>query len=221
MFRTTPMEIRTYNRGAATAHKPMLESFTKEDYQLYEKLIYKYKRVDAMLARIVADKISGPVLELATIRLQDLALHQRLIQALRYRWTDISLATKIAFNNSPDKFWAKMAASIQRRCADEDFELYPAWSGSIGRPILIQFLKDVYNTQSGRCALSNEPMMLEVKLKGKNLSKCSPDRKNSAEGYTPSNIWFVVWWVNQMKMDTTLDVFLERIHLLATSNKIV
>jgi len=158
--------------------------------------------------------VPGPVLELATIRSVDLLLHQKLLQVLRHRWTNLYEQRKDIINQDPDKFWFLMAGAIQRRSKDENYGLYPEWEGSKGREKLIEFLKDRFEKQSGMCAVSNELMTLTIGNKLKNSNKCSPDRKNSNNGYTPDNIWFVAWWVNGMKMDMSLITFWKRIATL-------
>ena len=41
----------------------------------------------------------------------------------------------------------------------------------------------------------------------------------SNKGYTPSNLWFVTWWVNSMKMDMPMITFWKRVDTLAESRK--
>lgn len=220
LFRKTPRNIRGYDNELTSTYQPLIESFTLDDYRLYEKLMHAYKRVDSMAAYCKNREIQGPVLELSTIRSQDLRLHQRLLQVLRHRWTDIWEVKQNAINEDSEKFWIKMASGIQRRCVTEDIELHSEWAGAEGRLLLVQFLKNQYEQQLGKCAVSKEDMALTVGTKKKNGSKCSPDRKNSNKGYTPDNIWFVTWWVNSMKMDMPMITFWKRIDTLTEARKI-
>jgi hypothetical protein len=100
---------------------------------------------------------------------------------------------------------------------EEKIELYREWRGTDGRLKMITFFKKLYENQKGRCAVSNQPMTLTVGTRVKNSNKCSPDRKNSNKGYSPDNIWFVVWWVNAMKMDMPMITFWKRVDILAES----
>ena len=214
LFRKTPRSIRIYSNSLTENYQQLIESFTVTDYQLYEKLMHSCKRTDAMMKYCYNQSVQGPVLELATIRSIDLKLHQKVLQILRYKWTDIHKQNTDAINQDANKFWFLMSGQIQRRSRDENIELYPEWQGPQGREKLIEFLKDRYEKQNGICAVSNEPMSLTVGTKAKNANKCSPDRKNSNSGYTPDNIWFVAWWVNAMKMDMPMITFWKRIKTL-------
>jgi hypothetical protein len=214
LFRKTPRSVSLYGNSLTENYQKLIESFTADDFRLYEKLMHTYKRRDAMMNHCHAQNMHGPVLELATIRSVDLLLHQKLLQVLRHRWTNLYEQRKDAINQDSNKFWFLMASGIQRRSKDENIELYSDWQGPQGREKLIEFLKDRYEKQHGICAVSNEPMTLTIGNKVKNANKCSPDRKNSNNGYTPDNIWFVAWWVNGMKMDMSLITFWKRIKTL-------
>ena len=168
-----------------------------------------------MLDLCIKNNITGPVLELATIRNNDLNAHQKLIQIIRSRWTTIYEHNVSKINNDPEKFWIRMGRSIQSRCKDENRELHPQWEGKEGLVLLVAFLKQLYEKQSGLCAVSRDVMMLEIGVgKGKQSNKCSPDRKDSNKGYTPDNIWLVTWWANHMKLDTPMVTFNKRIKML-------
>jgi hypothetical protein len=219
LFRSKPKEVRFYDNEMINSYQPLIESFTKDDYQTYEKLFHAYKRVSPMLKYCGHRGITGPVLELATIRSQDLKLHQKLVQILRHRWTNRYEEQKSNFNATPHRFWNHMAGSIQRRCKEEQMELHSEWEGKEGRELLIDFLITQYEKQKGLCAVSHEPMTLTTGTRHKNGNKCSPDRKNSNKGYTPDNLWFVTWWVNAMKMDMAMITFWKRIDVLAESRK--
>ena len=216
LFRNTPNEIRPYNYGCATEHSALIESFDKSSYRLYEQYLHKWgtpgRKRQAMLEAIIKNSITGPVRQLAELRVEDLYQHQKLIQVLRHRWTRIAQVQKDAVNMDSDRFWFKMAGSIQRRCQDDGYELDPTWTD---RAVLIDFLKSQYSKQEGLCAVSGEPLELAIGSKANNGNKCSPDRRNSDRGYEPGNVWFVCWWVNQMKMDMPMITFWKRVDILA------
>lgn len=212
LFRNTPNDVRVYSTGITDEYGTLIESFSKADYQLYEKLMHAYKRVDPMLRYCQLRNVQGPVLTLAQIRKQDLKLHQKLIQVLRHRWTKIAQVRINAINTDADKFWFSMAGGIQSRCRDYDYELDPAWTD---RAAIAEFLKQQYDKQEGVCAVSGEPLELAVGARANNANKCSPDRRNSNKGYEPSNVWLVCWWVNQMKLDMPMITFWKRIDILA------
>lgn len=214
LFRKTPRDFKTYDNSITEDYQELISSFTVADYQLYEKLMHMYKRTDAMMNHCHNHDVQGPILDLATIRSIDLKIHQKLLQILRYIWTDSHEKRKDSVNRDPNKFWYLMSGQIQRRCRDGNLELYSEWHGPEGREKLMEFLKDRFEKQNGVCAVSNEPMSLTIGTKSTNSNKCSPDRKNSNKGYTPDNIWFVTWWVNAMKMDMPMITFWKRIKTL-------
>jgi hypothetical protein len=212
LFRNTPNDVRVYSTGVSSEHGALIESFTRTDYQLYERLMHAYKRVDPMLHYCQVRNVQGPVNTLALIRKQDLLLHQKLLQVLRHRWTSIAQVQKDAVNMDTDKFWFKMAGAIQRRCQLDAYELDPTWTD---RAVLIDWLKTQYSKQEGLCAVSGEPLELTIGARATNGRKCSPDRQDSNKGYEPSNVWLVCWWVNQMKLDMPMTTFWKRIDILA------
>ena len=217
LFRDTPRAVNSYSNATIDEHRSVLESFERDDYQLYEKLMHRFKRVDQMLRWCVINNIQGAVLALAKIRSHDQKLHQKLLQTLRYQWTDIWDVKNEAINNDSDKFWFRMASSIQRRARTECYGLALEWEGTAGRLVLIAYLKELYETQRGMCAISKQPMLLVVADKKAIKDKCSPDRINSDLGYTPDNLWLVTWWVNAMKQGDSLSTFWKKIHTLAAA----
>ena len=219
MVRKTPKQMAEYASPFVEEYRTLIESFTRNEYLQYEKLIHSWgtpgRSRQVMLDLCTKNNIVGPVLELATIRNNDLSVHQKLIQIIRSRWTTIYEHNVEKINNDPEKFWDKMARSIQRRAKDDNRELHPNWEGKDGVINLVIFLKEQYVKQNGLCAISRDTMTLEIKIgKGKNTDKCSPDRKNSDKGYTPDNIWLVTWWANHMKSDSTMVTFKKRVRML-------
>jgi hypothetical protein len=105
-----------------------------------------------------------------------------------------------------------MARCILHRCKDDPRLSSTAWTGDLGQVRLIEFLKKQYQKQKGLCAISG--MQMELKI-GEHLeNKCSIDRIDSNRGYTLRNIQLTTWWANQMKMDTSMGVFIDRINIL-------
>jgi len=216
LWTQTPNDRRLYSCKLMDDHAPLIESFTKDDYRLYEQYLHKWgtpgRKRQVMLETIIKNGITGPVRQLAELRVEDLYQHQKLKQVLRLRWTRIAQVQKAAINLDSDKFWFKMACRIQSRCQSNGYELDPTWSD---KAVLIEFLKQQYHKQEGRCAVSGEPLELTIGSKAPNGKKCSPDRRNSNRGYEPGNVWFVCWWVNQMKMNMPMITFWKRVNILA------
>lgn len=75
-----------------------------------------------------------------------------------------------------------------------------------------QFLSDLFEKQGRRCALSNLPIALSLKIKNGNPNfafiTASLDRIDSSLGYTENNVQWVHKIVNQMKMELKEDLFL-------------
>lgn len=72
------------------------------------------------------------------------------------------------------------------------------------------YLKQMYEDQAGKCAISGIDMI----IRGKNNAIDSPysvslDRIDSNGGYTQGNVWLVCTGVNLMKSRLTMDQFVE------------
>lgn len=219
LYRKKPRDIRGYSSEFVDQYKDIVNGFSREEFIQYEDLLRRWgspgrKRI-ALLEKIISLNITGPILELAKIRNEDLLAHQKLIQVVRHRWTDLYVYKKEQLNKDEDKLWSLMAATIQKRCENGAREIHSEWVGPEGRIALANFLKDLYAKQEGLCALSKEAMTITVG-DGKKLSdtKASADRKNSNKGYTPDNLWLTCWWANQMKLDMPMITFWKRIDIL-------
>ena len=223
IFRTKPREVRSYKHGIILQYLPLIDSFTLNDYREYEKLLNLWgtpgRKKEVMLERCIKQKINGLLYELAAIRAEDLLLHQKILSALRHRWTNKLEVEKKKINENTDIFWNQMASSIQRRGTDPKYQLSEEWAGAIGKQALIEFLKSQFDKQNGLCAISKEKLTLEHGTGKRNPTKCSPDRKNSNIGYTPNNVWLVADWVNSMKLDTPLITFWKRIDQLSEARQ--
>jgi len=208
--------VRSYGFGILNQHSELINSFTKKDYDLYETYYYKWgspgRKRHAMLDKMKEHGVTGPVTQLAELRVIDLLLHQKIIQGIRYRWTNVVQYQKDRINDDVDKFWTLMARRVLRRCKDDPRMSSTAWVGELGQDRLIEFLKKQYQKQKGLCSISGMQMELTI---GEHLeNKCSIDRIDSNKGYTIRNIQLTTWWANQMKMDTSMEVFIKRIDVL-------
>jgi hypothetical protein len=92
-----------------------------------------------------------------------------------------------------------------------------AWIDIESREQLVSFLKELYDKQTGKCAITGVPLELEIGTTKPNPNKCSLDRIDSNRGYYKSNVWFVAWWVNAMKSDMNMNTFQDRIRILNSS----
>ena len=67
----------------------------------------------------------------------------------------------------------------------------------------IQYVSNLFESQDGKCALTNMPITLEPKIKGCNVDwsiiTASLDRINNDEGYIVGNVWWVHKEANRLK----------------------
>jgi hypothetical protein len=225
LLRTNPKKINYDSKNnQLKEHLSLIESFSQEDFLQYENLINKFSSGQGTINNMFQYMdnqgiISGPSRTLAEIRLNNRYLHQKIIQQLRSRWYDYNTFHKDKVKNNSNLFWQVMVNKLSRSQKERKIHLSEKWQGDEGKAELKNFLIKLFEKQEGKCALSGVPIVLEL---GKNRplpNKCSLDRINSNNGYTQQNVWFVAWWVNQMKMDQTMDDFKERVLLLAKSFK--
>jgi hypothetical protein len=219
LLRSKPREVNIYKSEFTDKYRLLIESFNKDSFRLYEELYRKWasgaRPKQYLLDECIKQQITGPILELATIRVSNRYDHQKILQSLRHRWTNELEHRREQVNNDENKFWTTMARLIQRRATDDGINLYLEWQGKAGLVKLIDFLKAQFKKQNGICAISKQPMTLKIGEIKKNPDKCSPDRKNSNKGYEPTNLWLVTWWANKMKMDVPMVTFWKRIDILA------
>ena len=220
LFRNKPREYSWRKKNSHMGqYYELIASLSKDEYQVYEGLMHRFKRPSHMAAYCASRTYSKPITDLVSLRVQDKYEHMKVLMALRHRWTNVHERGIDEFNKNSDNFWVDMAKRIQKRNINK-FGVHEDWDGPEGLLVLVEFLKKMYETQNGGCSLSNEKMQL-LKLKsGKNYSMCSPDRKNSSKGYTPTNLWLVTFWANQMKLDTPKNEFVRRIHSIAAVHKL-
>jgi len=189
----------------------IIESCTYEEFHLYIKyyrtLGTQGRKSHVMLDKIIKDGVTGNVLSLAKIRNEDKKRHNRVKQALYYRWTDFHVYSNEKCY-TPEKFWKRVAKRIQNR---KDFlKVDIRWEGEENIGVLIKYLNSLYQKQDGKCALTGLPMT----VKQNTPFVASVDRINSSLGYTYGNIWLTCWWANQMKTNYSLDEFKEKIKIL-------
>ena len=70
-----------------------------------------------------------------------------------------------------------------------------------------EYLKELWDKQSGICAISGIPMTFDVN-KGRIWTNVSIDQINPRGGYTKDNVQLVCMAVNQMKSDLDIDTLL-------------
>lgn len=216
LYRNKPREVFWRKKNSSmTRHVELIESFTKDDYQVYEGLMHRFKKPAHMVKHCSTREYSKPITDLLELRTNERYEHVKVLQVLRHRWTNAHERGITEFNEDTDNFWNAMATSIQKRDGDH---LYNDWKGPEGKVVLVDFLKRMFEKQKGLCALSNEEMQLTKLTSGKNYQICSPDRKNSSKRYTPTNIWLVTFWANAMKLDTPEKQFIERVHMIANKH---
>lgn len=78
-----------------------------------------------------------------------------------------------------------------------------------------EFIKDLFNKQNGRCAYTNQLISLE---RNDTIEFFSIDRIDSKRGYTKDNVVLVTQLVNRMKLDLSVDSFLETIKIIYEHN---
>jgi hypothetical protein len=214
--RNTKRETRDRDISGTVLEKyqTLIDSFNKDNYTQYETLHHKWgtpgRKRQVMLDVVVKENIQGPVKELAEIRVDDLSVHQKILQLLRYRWLNKSEHQKEKVNNDAELFWKGKAIKMLRGDNRGKIAISKTWDV----PELTSFLKKLYEKQNGKCAISGMPLELQTGTGKPNPNKCSVDRIDSNRGYNHRNVWLVCWWVNQMKMNTSMETFNERIKIL-------
>lgn len=85
---------------------------------------------------------------------------------------------------------------------------YRSKKSGIDHSIDCKFLRNLFEEQSGKCALSGFEMTIQGK-RGTNdyWHSVSLDRIDSSGGYTPDNVQLVCTGVNYMKKDMSDDLF--------------
>lgn len=67
-----------------------------------------------------------------------------------------------------------------------------------------QFLKDLWEIQQGKCALTGQKMDLYI---GESYTKASLDQIEPGQGYTRNNVQLVTDWANRAKLQLSVEDF--------------
>jgi hypothetical protein len=217
--RLKPKTIRQYKSKFVEQYNYLIDGFTREEYVEYERIyvLFAKSKPEVLLNYVNMHGYTGIILEMAQLRANDRIAHQRVIGRVRHRWTNLYAYQVDKMNDDANQLWIKIARSVQKNSKGrEDKKIYNEWEGKEGLPKLVQFLKELYEKQDGKCAITGEKMVLAIDSnKRVTKEKCSVDRKYSTKGYTPDNIWLVSYWVNVMKSDMTLKEFWGKAKIIA------
>lgn len=93
-----------------------------------------------------------------------------------------------------------------------------AKKSSLDVSINIEYLRDLWYKQEGKCAVSGIPMTVLV-YSGRIPTNVSVDRIDSSKGYTTGNVQLVCMVVNQMKGDLSIENLLYFVTEILKNNK--
>jgi hypothetical protein len=227
--RSKPRKVRTYSKDGNTSivYKTLIESFDKELFKEYESMLHRWgtqgrKRHELLRFMDKKNILSGPMRELAEIRNNDLKQHQKIVSCLRHIWTNQKEHFRKLQRNDPDRFWKTMATGVIAGANNRtNVDLSSTWSGIEGKKELIKFLKNLFDKQNSKCAITGIQLELETGTDKPNPNRCSLDRIDSSRGYNHRNVWLVCGWVNIMKHTMDMSEFKEKIELLHSAfNKV-
>lgn len=218
--RNNPNKPRTYTMQCVTnIHGDLIESFTKDVFDLYDSYYTKWgspgRKRQALLTAMEIDNITGPALELARLRVDNIYNHQKVWQSIRYRWTDIYSFRQTRTNENQDAVWLRLARGVISRMKDIPRVSSNEWGDNPAESLVVCF-KQKFESQNKLCAISK--VALELAIGNGVENKCSVDRIDSSKPYTKENIQLVAYWANTMKLDSSMDQFLERIKLIYQAN---
>ena len=195
-------------------HTEFIDSITLEDFlDLEEWMKYfgnggRPTKENAMLAEADIKNYNENLQKIMWLRFSDRFQFRKFYQMVRYRYTDLQEHI-VELNWNEDTKWRNLANGIIARSSKHT--VYQEWIDN--RLLVIEFLKQLYQEQDGKCAISNLPMNFDRK----NESSVSVDRIDSTIGYQPDNIHLTCWWVNRMKFDWDLEDFRSKVKLLSDS----
>jgi hypothetical protein len=195
-------------------HTEFIDSITLEDFlDLEEWMKYfgnggRPTKENAMLAEADIKNYNENLQKIMWLRFTDRFQFRKFYQMVRYRYTDLQEHI-VELNWNEDTKWRNLANGIIARSSKHT--VYQEWIDN--RLLVIEFLKQLYQEQDGKCAISNLPMNFDRK----NESSVSVDRIDSTIGYQPDNIHLTCWWVNRMKFDWDLEDFRSKVKLLSDS----
>jgi hypothetical protein len=93
-------------------------------------------------------------------------------------------------NNNVDRFLLRLKNQVKER-----------------ENLSLKFLKNLYNSQDGKCALSGIKMTAKLHS-GKVNTNISIDRIDSNLGYSENNVQLVCYIVNMMKSNLPMETFI-------------
>ena len=205
-------QVRNYNHK----HKEFVESITLQDFlDLEEWMKYfgnggRPTKENVMLAEADIRNYNENLQILMRIRFKDKFQFRKFYQMIRYRYTDYE--QQIIENNwNEDAKWRQIAHGVISSASKGRCTIHHEWDNS--RLKVIEFLKQLYQKQSGKCAISNLSMTFDRNCE----YAVSVDRIDSNIGYHPDNIHLTCWWVNRMKLDWHLEDFRSKVRLLSDS----
>ena len=205
-------QIRNYTHK----HKEFVESITLQDFlDLEEWMKYfgnggRPTKENAMLAEADISNYNENLQTLMRIRFTDKFQFRKFYQMIRYRYTD--LHELVVENNwNEDTKWRLLATGVVQSAVKGRCTIHNEWENN--RPMVVEFLKQLYQEQQGKCAISNLPMTFDRNCE----HTVSVDRIDSNIGYHPDNIHLTCWWVNRMKFDWHLEDFRNKVKLLSDS----
>jgi hypothetical protein len=105
-------------------------------------------------------------------------------------------AVRKAVQRSPEAFLRTLWHHVRKHSKSKRKHLKKA---ILVCTVTYQDLLDLWESQQGRCALTNMPMDHVFN----SLKTVSVDRIDSSEGYVPNNVQLVCKWVNLAKQDHT------------------
>jgi hypothetical protein len=74
--------------------------------------------------------------------------------------------------------------------------------------LTLNFLINLWESQKGKCAITETDMEFVSGENKRNKNKVTLDRKDSSQGYTQDNVWFVCDWVNCTKSNLSKEELL-------------
>lgn len=96
---------------------------------------------------------------------------------------------------------------------------YGAESRNLEFNITKEYIWNIYENQNGKCALSG--LLIEFGTKDAHeIKTASLDRIDNSKGYIEGNVWWVDKKINQMKLDFTVNEFIEMCNKVATYNSL-
>jgi len=214
LLRTSKRKVRQ-QKSSTPEYSDLVSNFTKDEWLDFFNLYRKYgtpgRKANILLEKATQLNVDGRILELIELRTRDLKVFNKVKQQIEYRWSDRQQFIKEK-NYSEDNRWMQIAKGIQSRSDLRTVD--KRWlDQDTGLKNLIKHLKNLWDKQEGKCAITGIPMTLIPK----DENTASPDRIKNSSGYIRGNIHLTCWWVNRMKFDLTASDFEKKINILYKS----